>query len=367
MARRKLVTVLDKMIVVDLLKTVLATLFVIVAILVSQKFISILGMAVKGQISSVTVLSILGLKIIIVAVSFMPVAVFVAVLMVIGRMYRDQEMSAMASAGGGVGALYYAVYILIIPVSMVAMWTALVSAPWAEATTKQLIHEDSKSADVRGISAGKFSEYSQGDLVFYVEDISDDGQMHYVFVQSRKTDKLAVIISKTGRIKDLPGGRYMVLKDGERIQGLPGEVDYVIEYFDEYALRIEEKGNIISHDRWADKTSALWASTDLEDIAELQRRLAVPLGILVLSALAIPLAQVSPRGGVYGNLFTAFLIYFSYANLQKVGQSWVAKGDIPVWVGNSWIYLLTLFIVFLVVAKIYGIKWVLMQFKPREV
>ena len=28
-----------------------------------------------------------------------------------------------------------------------------------------------ESADIRGIAAGKFSEYSQGDLVFYVEEI----------------------------------------------------------------------------------------------------------------------------------------------------------------------------------------------------
>jgi lipopolysaccharide export system permease protein len=367
MARRKIVTVLDKMIALDLLKTVLATLFVIVTILVSQKFISVLGMAVKGQISSATVLTILGLKTIIVAVSFMPVAVFVAVLMVIGRMYRNQEMAALASAGGGIGALYYAVYLLVIPLSILAMWSALVAAPWAEATTKRLIYEDSKAADVRGIAAGKFSEYSQGDMVFYAEEISDDGLMHRVFAQHREQQNLSVIVSKAGRFKDFPGGRYLVLMDGERIQGQPGRVDFIIEYFAEYALRVEEKGAVMSHDRWTDKSSVLFASQDLEDIAELQRRIAVPLGILFLSALAIPLAQVTPRGGVYGNLFTAFLIYFTYANLQKAGQSWVAKGEIPVWAGYCWLYILSLLIMFVVVTKIYGMKWVLMQFRRRVV
>ncbi len=69
------------------------------------------------------------------------------------------------------------------------------------------------------------------------------------------------------------------------------------------------------------------------DIAELQRRFSVPLGILLLSFIAVPLAQLSPRGGVYGNMLVGFLIYFSYGNLVRVSQSWVISGTIPSWLG----------------------------------
>ncbi len=365
MARRQLVTVIDKLIAYDLLKTISAVLFVIVTILISKKFINILGQAVKGQISSQTVLSIVSLKMVSVAVSFLPVAVFVAVIMVLGRMYRDQEMSALASAGMGIGVLFHAVLLCVVPLSIASCWWVTISAPKAELKIQQLIQEDSKSADLRGISAGRFSEYSQGDVVFYVQGIDDHGQLQNVFVHTMEHGASGVISADKGEIRDLPGGRYIVLMNGERIQGVPGELNFVNEYFSEYALRLEERGAAIKEDRWSVPTSRLWQSDDLHDIAELQRRLAIPLSILVLSALAIPLAQVSPRGGVYGNMLIAFGIYFCYANLQKVGQSWVANGDVPVWFGYFWIYALMLLIIGVLVAKSYGGRWLFMRVTGR--
>ena len=365
MARKPLVTVIDKLIAMDLLKTIFAVLSVIVAILISKKFINILEQAVKGQISSQTVLSIVGLKMVSVAVSFLPVAVFVAVIMVLGRMYRDQEMSALSSAGMGIGVLYHAVLLCVVPLSIASLWWVTVSAPRAELRIQQLIQEDSKSADLRGISAGRFSEYSQGDVVFYVQGIAADGQLQNVFVHTMEHGTSGVISADKGEIRDLPGGRYIVLLDGERIQGIPGELDFINEYFSEYALRLEERGAAIREDRWSVPTSQLWQSDDLQNIAELQRRLAIPLSILILSALAIPLAQVSPRGRVYGNIFTAFGIYFCYANLQKVGQSWVANGDVPVRFGYVWIYALMLLVIGVLVARAYGGRWLFMRVTGR--
>ena len=62
MGRRKLITVLDKMIVQDLLKTLLAVLVVIVVIIVSRQFIRVLDKAIAGQVSNETLLSISGLE-----------------------------------------------------------------------------------------------------------------------------------------------------------------------------------------------------------------------------------------------------------------------------------------------------------------
>ena len=88
--RRPLFGVLNRMIASDLLKTMLSVWSVIVVIIVSRKFIKVLDQAIDGQISNDALLKILGLKTIVVGVSFLPAATFMAVLMVLGRMYRDQ-------------------------------------------------------------------------------------------------------------------------------------------------------------------------------------------------------------------------------------------------------------------------------------
>ncbi|MDD5322940.1 MAG: LptF/LptG family permease, partial [Methylococcales bacterium] len=113
------------MIAQDLLKTLMAVLTVIVVIIVSRKFIKILDRAIEGQISTETLLAILGLKTIVASIEFLPVALFMAVLMVLGRMYRDQEMSAVSSAGGGAGTIYRAVFLLVLPLTILAVGLSL--------------------------------------------------------------------------------------------------------------------------------------------------------------------------------------------------------------------------------------------------
>ena len=363
--RRHLVTVLDKMIVQDLLKTLLSVLTVIVVIIVSRKFIRILDEAIAGQVSNETLLSILGLKTIVASVEFLPVALFMAVLMVLGRMYRDQEMSAISSAGGGSGTIYRAVFLLVFPLSMLSVGLSLYVAPWAEASVDKLMQQGEESADLRGIAAGKFSEYSQGDLVFYVEKISADKKMHNVFVQNRQHEKVSIINAESARLKDMPDGCYIVFEHGEQVQGQPGTLNYVIEQFAEYAVRIETKAAAATFNRQALPVDKLWGSDMTLYIAELQRRISIPLGALLLSFIAVPLAQISPRGGVYGNMLVGFLIYFSYGNLVRINESWVIKGTVPAWLGGISVNLFLLLIGGFLLARLYGWQWLIMKVRGK--
>ncbi|MDD1619257.1 MAG: LPS export ABC transporter permease LptF [Methylococcaceae bacterium] len=370
------------MIVQDLLKTLLAVLTVIVVIIVSRQFIRILAEAIEGQVSSETLLTILGLKTIIASVEFLPVALFMAILMVLGRMYRDQEMAAISSAGGGSGTIYRAVFLLVFPLSVLAVGLSLYAAPWAQARIDSFMQKDEESSDLRGIAAGKFSEYSQGDLVFYVEKISADKKMHKVFVQNRQPGNVGIINAEAAQLKDLPDGRYIIFENGERVQGQPGTLNYVIEQFAEYAVRIETKVPVAAKfNRQALSLDILWGSGVAHNTAELQRRfsiplgalllsfiavpLAHPLGALLLSFIAVPLAQISPRGGVYGNMLMGFLIYFSYGNLLRVSQSWVTNETIPAWLGGSGVNVLLLLIGCFLVARLYGWQWLIMKVRRK--
>ncbi|MGR9114835.1 MAG: LPS export ABC transporter permease LptF [Gammaproteobacteria bacterium] len=363
--RGPLISVLDKMIVADLARTVVAVLSVVVVIIVSRKFIKILEKAIEGAISNETLLNILGLKMISAAITFLPAALFMAILMVVGRMYRDQEMSAIFSAGGGAWTVYRSVLYLVLPLALMAAGLSFYMGPWAEATTNQLMSKDEKTADIRGISAGRFSEYQHGDLVFYVEHISKDKKMHQVFVQHRQKDNIAIVSADAGRMENLPGGLYMILEHGQRVQGVLSKKNYIIEEFDEYGIRLEEKDSTVRFEREAVPTHALWESKTIKDIAELQRRFSVPAGVLFLSLLAVPLAQTSPRAGIYGNLLTAFLIYFSYGNLVRVNHSWVVKEQIPVWLGSFWLYLVLLLVAGIFLIKFYGWRFVGLRLRDK--
>lgn len=363
----RFLSVMDRMMMVDLLKTIFSVLIVLVVIIVSRNFIKVLKMAVEGLISTEAIVNILGLKIVLASASFMVPAVFVSVLMVLGRMYRDQEMSALSSAGAGVGRLYLAVFKTIIPVVFMAAWMSLYVSPWAASTVEQIIFEEKQNIGVRAISAGKFSEYNKGNLIFYVEKISADNVMHDVFVQSKRANEVGIVTAEKAEVRNINNDLYIVFINGERVQGNAGTVDFVLESFTEYGMRLDSGDGGIQVDPINGiATSKLLQTQNLEELSELHHRLSVPFSIIVLAIMAVPLAQVSPRSGVYGNLAAAFLIYFSFANFEKVSSSWMVRGEISAWLGFWSVYFLAALIIVILLVRLYSLSWILMQLKGKR-
>ena len=162
-------------------------------------------------------------------------------------------------------------------------------------------------------------------------------------------------------MENLPSGLYLILEQGERTQGVIGQVNFISENFAEYGIRIEERDTTVYQLRDGQTTQELWSSTELLDIAEIQQRMSTPLAVIFLSFLAVPLAKLSPRGGVYGSLIIAFAIYFIYGNLKRISHSWVVNGVIPVSIGYFWVYFVLFLLGGALLVRLYGLKWVLKQ------
>ena len=73
----------------------------------------------------------------------------------------------------------------------------------------------------------------------------------------------------------------------------------------------------------------LFGSSELVDVAELQRRISMPVMVLVLAFIAVPLSALRPREGRYARVALAILLYFIYANLLSAAQVWIEKGRLP--------------------------------------
>ena len=179
--------VIDRMIALELVKTVTAILLVLVTIIVSRKFLDILTKAIEGEISAEIVFTLIGLKTLTAAAILVPPSLFMAILTVTGRMYRDHEMAVLASAGTGAPRLYRALSWVVIPAVFLSAYLSLAVMPWSERHIQTLILRDVETHDIRGIKAGKFNEFSSGDVVLYAESMDDNRDMRNIFVQSRQT------------------------------------------------------------------------------------------------------------------------------------------------------------------------------------
>lgn len=358
--RPPLFAVVDRMVAGELAKTLLSILLVLVVIIVSRKFLAILAKAIEGEVAGGTLFHLLGLKTIGVTAILLPPAMFMAILTVIGRMYRDHEISILASGGMGARRLYRALLWLVLPAWLLSAWLALEVLPWTEREAQALMKRDEATADIRGIKAGRFNEFSGGDVVLYAEEMGADNIMHNIFVQSRQGQDTGVVIAERGHLQknDLDED-FVVLNDGRRYQGRPGQMDYIISQFSEYAVRIGgPESEAAAKKREAEETEELLRGGTPRELAELQKRLAVPLGLAFLAFLAVPLARIAPRRGPYGNVMTAFLIFVIYENLQKASQGLLMTGKIAPWISYVVIYGLLLAIALGLFLRNLGPRWI---------
>ena len=359
--------VLARMIMSELAKTFLAVLSVLLLILISKQFAQILQQAFTGEIANETIALLVGLKLVSVTINLLPSALFAAVLIVLGRMYRDNEIAALAVGGVGAFRMYKYIMLFVVPLVLVAAVLSLKVMPWSVKQTTLTLLKERQTADLRLLVAGRFNEYSRGDIVFYVEEIADDNQMRNIFVQRRKRGELSVVLSKRGYVKLVENVRFLVLVDGYRYKGNPGQAEFEITEFREYAVKIGESSEITVHmHREALPSIDLWNSDKPVEVAEFHKRLSIPLGVMILAILAIPLAKAAPRGGVYGNILMAFLVFLIHKNLLSVAQSWLIGGKIPMIIGYSWVYLLMLLVAAILLVRNLGFAWCLRVLSGRS-
>lgn len=353
--------IIDRLFVTQLSKMMLGVMTVLTVILLSQRLVRLFSKVTAGEISTDAVLSLISFNILLLAIKILPVALLLSVLLVLGRMYRDHEMTALFSAGVGLTQIYRAVFIFVAPLFALTLYLSLVTTPTLMQAIERVKTSDQSNLDIRGITDGRFNEYSRGDLVFYVEELTDDDKMLNVFIQNRQHGKLGITSSKSGEIRVDPetGDRFIILNDGNRYEGVPGQADYKVTKFKEYGVVVAEKTETkMSFGTKEKSTGELMNMDSPRAISELQKRWSLPLAMITFALLAVPISRVSPRAGMYGNLLTALLIYIVFENFMSLSHSWLVKGMTASWFGVWWVHILLMGLSALMVVKMHGFSYV---------
>jgi lipopolysaccharide export system permease protein len=317
----------------NLAVAVFATLF---AITLTTQLIRFLGQAASGKLLSEAVLALLGFS----ALNYLPVllslTLFISVLMTISRSYRDSEMVIWFSSGLPLTAWVRPVLIFAVPLVLVIALLSLFLAPWANKQSEEYRRQLDSRDELSRIAPGVFRESANAERVFFVEAVAgDSGKVKNVFVTSMQNGRLGVMFSRQGLEETAANGdRFIVLTDGRRYEGNPGDAEYRVMEFKRYAARIETReakvGQVPAR---ALSTQTLLDHPDQGNLAELLWRIGLPLSALNLTLLAIPLAFVNPRASRSANLVFALLTYMVYSNLISVSQAWVSQGRLSFHIG----------------------------------
>jgi lipopolysaccharide export system permease protein len=312
---------------------VFMTLF---AIALTTRLIRLLGQAAGGQIPTDAVIAFLGFF----ALGALPVllslTMFVAVLLTLTRGWRDSEMVIWFGAGLSLTAWLKPVMTFALPQIAVISVLSLFISPWAAQMGEQYQSRVAARDDVTRVSPGVFGETSNKERVFFVESVSGDAKtVQNVFVSSVQQHKGGVSMSRSGFTEIANNGdRFIVLENGRRYEGAPGEPEYRITEFERYAARIETQES--TEPVLTQKQLPTWAlimNPTSQNRGELVWRFGIPISALILVLLAIPMSFVNPRAGRSANLLFALFTYIVYSNLISVSQARVAQGRLEFGLG----------------------------------
>lgn len=333
--------------------TFLGVTLLIMLILISATFVRILGDAIEGDYPVNIIFSLLGLKALSNLMMLIPLSFFLAVMMALGRLYRDSEMIAMTACGVRPMGVIRTVGALSLVVAGIAAGLSLYVAPYAEEVGHRVLDEARSRTDIGGLVPGRFNQLGEQDLLVYVEELDPERNvLKKVFVQVREGDTQYLLTAAQAfqQIHPDSGDRYLILKDGYRYERTVQETDYRILRFEEHGLRLQERKAVVSsRRRRAIPTATLLASDSAEDNAELQWRVAAPISTVLLGLLGVLLSKSTPRQGRYGKLFFGILLYVIYYQFMFVARSAVVDEKISPVIGLWWVHLLFLALVVILI------------------
>ncbi|NOX75322.1 MAG: LPS export ABC transporter permease LptF [Gammaproteobacteria bacterium] len=354
--------VIDRYLIREITQTLLAVLGVLLLIFMGRYFALYLADASVGDISGAIVLDMLLLRTLTSLNIMVPFALYTAVLLAFGRLYKDSEMTALAACGVGPGRVIGTVAMMALLCSALVAVLSFWTSPWAYERALQVQEQAQAGTAFASVVAGQFNEIGSAHQVFYVQGLSEDRTaLQDVFIQREGDDgKLEVFSARRGyqSIDPDTGERYLVLVDGYRYQGQPGDADFTISRYEKNAVRLQDlEAAPLRRKRWAIPSEQLWHSPRLEDQAELQWRFAMPLATMLLAILAVLLSRASPRQGRFAKLFLAILVFVIYYNSLGMAMSWVQRGIVSPALGLWWVHAGLAALVAVLAVRHWGGRW----------
>jgi len=305
-----------------LARNVLSSTFGVAAVLmlvvVSSRFVKYLADAAVGKLDASVLFAIIGFRLPGFFELVLPLAFFLSILLAYGQLYVNSEMTVLEACGISQKKIARYTLAIAVLIALIVASLSLYLSPAGYTRVEELFNAQKLRGEVESLTPGKFYSLRADKGVTYAEDISVEGVMSDVFlaqsVDGESASGLVVVVAQNGfsRKSAQTGESYLVLADGQRIQGNPGEADFQITWFEEFGQRLDPVRLSESGDIDGIPSAQLLSSDNPQYQATLQWRLSLPVMVLVVALMAVPLSKTNPRQGRFITIFPAVLLYVIY-------------------------------------------------------
>ena len=308
-----------------------ATLIVLVTVVMTMTLIRTLGRATRGVFNPSDVMLVMGYTVLAYMPTILTMSLFIACIAALSRMYRDSEMVIWFTSGRGLFTLLGPVLRFSWPILLAVVALALLVLPWSKQQVDNMKDQYERRGDIERIQPGQFQESAGGNRVFFVEkNVGPDQAGSNVFIATQDRGKETITSARQGRLEMVGEHRFLILKNGQRLESTPGQTELKVSEFEEYGTRInaEVLGPQDMTGATTRPTLALLRNLTPVNQGELSWRFGLILAAINFMVIGVAVSSANPRVGRSGNLVFALFVFVFYYNLLSLGQSWIASGKL---------------------------------------
>ena len=342
---------------------------VIAAIISTGAFSILLDSVAKGELTLSVVMKLMSLQFLIWLCYLLPQCFYFALLMVLTRWYKDQEMTVLFACGMSYRKLLSMILSLAVAMMLISFWLVCYIDPLAEGAEHVVKHQAMAEFSLYKFTPNQFIAMDSDKVLYAVKVDRDKGTLHggVLTFKNKGLDKSGNarwdVVDASSASQGYHGNNvspFIVYHHGALYQVTDGEQGASRTQFVDMGFRLPEPTRVFLAWPKGATLTQLWKapSGDLNAQAMLQWRLSLPVSILILALWAFSLSYVKPRQRKTWVIISAVVLYLVYSDLLYMMRSWIALGKVSPFVGMWSVHLGALFVAIFLWGKAFGIgKW----------
>jgi lipopolysaccharide export system permease protein len=283
-----------------------------------------------------------------------PMSLLVAILIGLGRLSGDNEITVMKASGISLYQLSQPIAVAAVIAFISTSIITLFLVPQSNYATKIHLYNVSKQKASIGIREKVFIDYFKG-LLIYAEKIPLDGAfMEGVLIaDTRLTDEPNTIIAKKAYLISDPKALTVTLRleNGSTHTVDPNLQNYRKMDFAVYDVNLDIGSTLFDEKKLKEKSSGEMTVLELRErlgksglekqhlrevAIELNKKLSIPMSCLILGLLGVPLGIRTHRSAKSWSISIAFALVVLYYMLQLGGEALVQTGQVTPLIG-TWV------------------------------
>jgi lipopolysaccharide export system permease protein len=283
-----------------------------------------------------------------------PTAMLLAVLIALGRLSADSEITALRASGISLAQIARPIAAFVVLTWALTSVLSLYVRPWGHAVMRRTLYEIAKTRAAAGLSPQVFNDDFEN-LVIYVNRIDpmSNALERVVIADDRNPEQRSTLFAREGRLIPNEGAQMLVLRllDGSIHTLAREEESYHKTDFAEYDVRLDlttlttlNQTGASPEEMTIDELRAALArrSSEGRSLApvevELHRKFSIPFACFVFGMIAIPLG-IQPVRAVRSRGFAVSLaLTFCYYVFLTAGETLALSEYLPavvaLWIPN---------------------------------